>query len=98
MKVACPVWGGGKGGDNFKTLPIAIFPLYQDAQRGRNRPDRGAEVLGHVYEVPVSGRADRGKRRGVCYWHAHFQQHDGVIYHAEVFTVPRAGGASFTVF
>ena len=24
MKVARPVWSGGKGGDNFKTLPIAI--------------------------------------------------------------------------
>jgi len=24
VKAACPVWSGGKGGDNFKTLPIAI--------------------------------------------------------------------------
>ena len=26
VKVACPVWNGGKGGDNFKALPIAINP------------------------------------------------------------------------
>ena len=24
VKAVCPVWGGGKGGDNFKALPIAI--------------------------------------------------------------------------
>ena len=24
VKIACPVWNGGKGGDNFKTLPIII--------------------------------------------------------------------------
>lgn len=24
VKVACPVWSGGKGGDNFKALPITI--------------------------------------------------------------------------
>ena len=24
VKVACPVWSGGKGGDNIKTLPITI--------------------------------------------------------------------------
>ena len=24
MKVACTVWSGGKSGDNFKGLPIAI--------------------------------------------------------------------------
>lgn len=31
VKIACPVWNGGKGGDNFKTLPIIIsrdFALY----------------------------------------------------------------------
>ena len=25
VKVACPVWSGGKSGDNFKGLPITIF-------------------------------------------------------------------------
>ncbi len=25
VKIACPVWNGGKGGDNFKTLPIIII-------------------------------------------------------------------------
>ncbi|MGL5961869.1 MAG: dihydrodipicolinate reductase C-terminal domain-containing protein [Cetobacterium sp.] len=25
MKVACTVWSRGKGGDNFKALPIAII-------------------------------------------------------------------------
>lgn len=24
VKIARPVWNGGKGGDNFKTLPIII--------------------------------------------------------------------------
>ena len=24
VKVACPVWSGGKDGDNFKVLPITI--------------------------------------------------------------------------
>ncbi len=24
VKVACPVWDRGKGGDNFKVLPIVI--------------------------------------------------------------------------
>ena len=24
VKIACPVWNGGKGGDKFKTLPIII--------------------------------------------------------------------------
>ena len=24
VKVACPVWSGGKGGDNLKALPITI--------------------------------------------------------------------------
>ena len=24
VKVSCPVWSGGKGGDNFKALPITI--------------------------------------------------------------------------
>jgi len=30
MKVARPVWGGGKGGDNFKALPITICDFFQD--------------------------------------------------------------------
>ena len=39
VKVACPVWSGGKGGDNLKALPITIggtnvsgepFPLCMD--------------------------------------------------------------------
>jgi len=25
VKIACPVWSGGKGGDNIKTLPITII-------------------------------------------------------------------------
>ncbi|MDY4036516.1 MAG: hypothetical protein SOZ14_04660 [Candidatus Pseudoscilispira sp.] len=26
VKVACPVWSGGKSGDDFKGLPITIEP------------------------------------------------------------------------
>ena len=25
VKIACPVWNGGKDGDNFKVLPIIII-------------------------------------------------------------------------
>jgi len=31
VKAACPVWDGGKGGDNFKTLPIVIFLIHKNA-------------------------------------------------------------------
>ena len=31
MKVARPVWSGGKGGDNFKVLPITIFLIHKNA-------------------------------------------------------------------
>ena len=30
VKVACPVWSGGKGGDNFKALPITIRRYSQE--------------------------------------------------------------------
>jgi len=30
MKVARPVWGGGKGGDSFKALPITIAVNNED--------------------------------------------------------------------
>lgn len=55
VKAACPVWSGGKGGDDFKALPIAIVFIHEDAERGGNFTDRRAEKLGHVHEVPVSG-------------------------------------------
>ena len=35
VKIACPVWNGGKGGDKVKTLPIiivreaAVFSTYR---------------------------------------------------------------------
>ena len=58
MKVACPVWDGGKGGDNFKTLPIVIVPLHKNAERGGHRTDGSAEILGYVCQVPVHGRCD----------------------------------------
>ncbi|RKI41208.1 hypothetical protein D7V86_10470 [bacterium D16-51] len=59
MKAACPVWSGGKGGDNFKALPIAILPLYKDAERRRHRPDRSPEIERFIYEMPLSGRNHR---------------------------------------
>ena len=30
LKGSCTVWSGGKGGDNTKTLPIAIHPHQGD--------------------------------------------------------------------
>ena len=45
VKAACPVWSGGKGGDNFKTLPIAIVPLHQNEECGRPFDQRCTEVL-----------------------------------------------------
>lgn len=35
------------------------LPLYQDAERGRHRPDRSPEKLRPLYEVPLSGRNHR---------------------------------------
>lgn len=37
MKVACPVWSGGKGGDNLKALPIAILSLHKNEKCSRYR-------------------------------------------------------------
>ena len=36
VKVACPVWSGGKDGDNFKVLPITIE---------RNRTASGTDAV-----------------------------------------------------
>ena len=44
MKVACTVWSGGKSGDNFKGLPIAIRrekPGYETIDGGCGRRNRG---------------------------------------------------------
>ena len=48
VKAACPVWSGGKGGDNFKTLPIAICHILKDEQCGRYQQLRGKEVHGYA--------------------------------------------------
>ena len=45
MKVACTVWSGGKSGDNFKGLPIAI---------GREEP--GHEAVDGEIDVIKSER------------------------------------------
>lgn len=55
MKVARPVWSGGKGGDSFKTLPITIFFVYKNAERGGYLTDGRTEKFGYVYEMPVHG-------------------------------------------
>lgn len=34
-KLARTVWSGGKGGDNIKTLPIAIVPSYKNEKCSR---------------------------------------------------------------
>lgn len=53
MKVACPVWSGGKGGDNFKTLPIAIVDFLQNKQCFGHIQYRLKKGNGHVPEMPV---------------------------------------------
>ena len=55
MKVARPVWSGGKGGDSFKTLTITIFFVYKNAERGGYLTDGRTEKFGYVYEMPVHG-------------------------------------------
>ena len=45
VKVACPVWSGGKSGDNFKGLPIAI---------AKNR-ECGDDVLRQPFPGPGLG-------------------------------------------
>ena len=51
VKIACPVWNGGKGGDNFKTLPIAIFQLYGYAKHCRCSTAEFRKSYGYVYEM-----------------------------------------------
>ena len=80
MKVACPVWSGGKGGDNFKTLPIAILFIHKDAECGGHRTDRGTEIFGYVCKVPVHGRIDRREGHHICNRYADQQQYDRIIY------------------
>ena len=47
VKIACPVWNGGKDGDNFKVLPIiiirkaAVFSAYR--VHSLHGTSRGAE-------------------------------------------------------
>ncbi|WP_144369036.1 hypothetical protein, partial [Blautia obeum] len=55
MKVARPVWSGGKGGDSFKTLPITIFPIYKDEKCSRYFTDGCTKKFRYVYEMPVHG-------------------------------------------
>ena len=43
VKVACPVWSGGKSGDYFKGLPITI---------GRDRPGLRPDALSHERSAP----------------------------------------------
>ena len=84
MKVARPVWSGGKGGDNFKTLPIAIVPLHKNAQCRRLVHFGSAEIFGYVYEVPVYGRVDRRARHHFRDRYPGQQQHDGALHHDAV--------------
>lgn len=58
MKVACPVWSGGKGGDNLKALPIAIIFIYENAKCRRDQPGGGEKIFRYVCEMPVHGRCD----------------------------------------
>ena len=51
VKVACTVWSGGKSGDNFKGLPIAIrcqvsgHETSDGWRRGTDRHDSGAAAF-----------------------------------------------------
>lgn len=63
MKVARPVWGGGKGGDNFKALPITIGNFYENEQCCGSGFQRFPEGYGYAYENPVYQRKKSGKGR-----------------------------------
>ena len=60
MKVARPVWGGGKGGDNFKALPITIGSFYKNEQCCGSGFQRFPEGYGYAYEDPVYQRKKSG--------------------------------------
>jgi len=55
MKVACPAVSGGKGGDNFKTLPIAIVPVFKNEKCVRNQCNGFTKVIRYAYEVQIYG-------------------------------------------
>ncbi|AAO82050.1 hypothetical protein EF_2325 [Enterococcus faecalis V583] len=63
MKVACTVWSGGKSGDNFKGLPIAIWREIagNETTYGRRRscPDWDAAY-------PSAGKPVRLRRDSLC--------------------------------
>lgn len=61
MKVARPVWSGGKGGDNFKTLPIAIGSFYENEQCCGPGFQRFPEGYGYANENPVYQRKNQGR-------------------------------------
>ena len=63
MKVARPVWGGGKGGDSFKALPITIGSFYKNEQCCGSGFQRFPEGYGHAHENPVHQRKKSGKGR-----------------------------------
>lgn len=87
MKVARPVWGGGKGGDSFKALPITILPLHEDAERGRHRPDRSPEKLRPLYEVPLSGRNHGQPWHGIRHGYAYLKLDGRDVFRPEVLAV-----------
>lgn len=63
VKVACPVWSGGKSGDDFKGLPITIggnaFILRADRLYHLRGPRRGSE-----YEHAGGYDLRHGRERG----------------------------------
>ena len=52
MKVACTVWSGGKSGDNFKGLPIAIGRKKpgHEAAHGRRWCSRSPVSYTHLFK------------------------------------------------
>ena len=40
VKIACPVWNGGKGGDNFKTFPPAANKQQLKSAHQMGTPNR----------------------------------------------------------
>ena len=75
MKVACTVWSGGKSGDNFKGLPIAIRckvsgheAAHGWRRRGPDRHDSGAAAFRSV-RLSESCRSDDSDwaAKAACY-------------------------------
>ncbi|MGL5051344.1 MAG: hypothetical protein ACRC6E_12080 [Fusobacteriaceae bacterium] len=67
MKVACTVWSRGKGGDNFKALPIAISILRPPMVYGRDCPGNMKRLEKLVELLPILPFGNNKNKRTVVH-------------------------------